>query len=102
MDTAGAPVRGRFRPGARDRERPPPDGYDSWKAYDAEHGVPEDQAGYAIVDAIGGDLQAAIDGFAAGALGDWAFRAASGFRGLAKPAPVRVRPRQAAPARADR
>jgi hypothetical protein len=34
-------------------ERPPPEGYDSWKAYDAEHGVPEDQAGYAIVDPDG-------------------------------------------------
>jgi hypothetical protein len=31
-------------------ERPPPDGYDSWKAYDADHGVPASQAGYAIVD----------------------------------------------------
>jgi Glyoxalase-like domain len=34
-------------------ERPAPEGYDSWKAYDAEHGVPEGQAGYAIVDPDG-------------------------------------------------
>jgi hypothetical protein len=31
-------------------ERPAPEGYDSWEAYDAAHGVPASQAGYAIVD----------------------------------------------------
>jgi hypothetical protein len=34
-------------------ERPPPEGYASWQAYDADHGVPESQSGYMIVDPDG-------------------------------------------------
>jgi len=36
-------------------EKPPPDGYESWDAYDDAHGMPESErdAGYAIVDPEG-------------------------------------------------
>jgi Glyoxalase-like domain len=31
-------------------ERPPPEGYETWEDYDAANGVPEGEAGYAILD----------------------------------------------------
>jgi hypothetical protein len=34
-------------------QRPPPKGYDTWDAYDTEHGTPGDEAGYEIVDPDG-------------------------------------------------
>jgi hypothetical protein len=45
---------GRFWRDALDyAERPPPEGYDSWAAFDAATGGPGDEAGYSIVDPDG-------------------------------------------------